>query len=223
MDSATGIIWGGNKGMKGAKIILLLLFVLIVVACKKNTETGEPKLPEGASPYTASELSFVPYTSTNQQFKKGPDFTQTLTLEFKERVTPAVFYAWDQTYFTFSTDPGLEVELRLRYLQAEEESLKTLAIYLPHRNASGTAYASIFEMPIETAEVETGFFSELVTFHSSIALFDTNWENVYEVRPINTVKPENDSPSRFETVYYSRESGILGMDQKNGDQWVLMP
>lgn len=221
MDSAIGIIWGGDKGMKGTTIISLIL--LVFVACKKDTETDESKLPDGAIPYTDSELSFVPYSATNQQFKKGPEFTQTLTFEFKERITPATFYAWDQTYFTLSTDPGLEVELRFRYLQAEEESLKTLAIYMPYRNAAGKSYTSVFEMPIDPAAVETGFFSELIIFHASIALFDTNWENVFEVSPINTATPENDSPTRFEKIYYNRESGIIGMNQKNGDQWVLIP
>lgn len=191
-------------------------------SCKEEVP-AEPGLPAGVSPYTATELLFVPYSGGNLVFKEAPAFTSEFTLNFKERVTPEEFYAWDQTFFSFSTDENLEIELRFRYLQAEESSQKTLAIYMPFNSPSGTVKTSVFETPIVPDGIEEGFFADLIDFHESIDFSGVVWNNVFEISPLSSTESELDSPENFSKVYYNQSNGIVAMTQKNGSTWVLTP
>lgn len=209
--------------MKVNSAILLCLFALVCFSCNKDTEPEGPILPAGATAYSAEEVAFVPYNDGERVFKKSPDFTDELILTFKERLATEEVYAWNQTYFTLSSDPYLELELRLRYLQAENQAEKTLAIYMPYRDENSFPRASIFEMPLDTAGIETGFFSEIITFHPSIEINGIAWDNVYEVSPLTSTDEEFDHPTNYSKVFYNTVFGIIELDQKNGDKWILHP
>ncbi len=92
---------------------------------------------------------------------------------------------------------------------------------MPYRDVFGTVRTNIFETPINETVIETGFFSELVTFHSSIEINGTEWSNVYEINPLTSTDPALDNESNFSKVYYNATFGIIQMDQKNGDIWIL--
>jgi hypothetical protein len=202
---------------------ILVLVILLAFACKKEEEPDGNSLPPGTSPYTETEIDFVPYSTGPITFKKAPGFTETLTLNFVERLATEQVFAWDQTFFKWSTDAALQLEFRLRYLQAEDEAQKTLAIYLPYRDNSGTVRSSIFETPIVTTGLSDGFFADLVSFHTEIELHGTVWNNVFEINPLVTTEPGEDSPLNFSKVFYTQSNGIIVMIQKNGDEWVLQP
>jgi len=205
------------------RTVILVVFVLFVFACKKEAEPVGPSLPPGTSPYTEAEIDFVPYSAGQITFKKAPAFTETLTLEFVERLATEQVFAWNQTFFKWNTDAALQLEFRLRYLQAEDEAQKTLAIYLPYRDNSGIVRSSIFETPIVSTGLSDGFFADLVSYHTEIELHGTIWNNVFEINPLVTTEPGEDSPLNFSKVFYTKSNGIIVMIQKNGDEWVLQP
>lgn len=196
---------------------------MAVISCNKETIPDGPVLPTGATPYETTEIAFVPYSAGDRIFKKSPDFTTELILNFKERLATEQVFAWDQTYFTFNIDPGLELELRLRYLQTEEEYHKSLAIYMPYRDVFGTVRTSVFETPIDKTVLETSFFTELVTYHDTLEINGTDWFGVFEINPLTTTDPALDNELNFSKVYYNSTFGIIEMDQKNGDVWILHP
>jgi hypothetical protein len=203
--------------------ILLLVSIVLIVSCNKESDPDEPILPVGAAAYTEVEVAFVPYVSDNQIFKKSPDFTEELILNFKERLATKEFFAWDQTFFTLSSDPYLDLELRLRYLKAENETFKTLAIYMPYRDELSYARTNVFELPIDDTGIATGFFSDLITYHPTISINGVEWTDVYEVNPLTSTDAELDSPTNFSKVFYNTTFGLIEIDQKNGDKWILHP
>lgn len=203
------------------QFLYIAIFFLGMVSCNKETEPEGPVLPAGATAFTEAEIAFVPNGTDDKVYKKSPDFTSELILNYKERLATEQVFAWDQTFFSFNVDPGLEVEFRLRYIQVENEYHKSLAIYMPYRDVFGTVRTNIFETPINETAIETGFFSELVTFHSSIEINGTEWSNVYEIIPLTSTDPALDNESNFSKVYYNATFGIIQMDQKNGDIWIL--
>lgn len=203
--------------------VLLCLSVFALLACNKEPEATGPYLPDGVTAYTEEQVATVPYTGTDQVFKKAPDFSTEISFVFVERLATQEFYAWDQTYFQLGTDPYLKVEARLRYLQAGDENYKTLAIYMPYWDDADVIRFSIFEFPIELTGFSTTFFEDLVTLHSELELGPVTWTNVYEIKPLTTTPPSEESSENFERVFYTKENGIIGFTQKNGDQWVLFP
>ncbi|MFT5824187.1 MAG: hypothetical protein ACI8ZM_005453 [Crocinitomix sp.] len=205
------------------QFLYISLVLIAIISCNKETIPEGPILPTGATPYEATEIAFVPYNSGDRVFKKAPEFTTELILNFKERLATEQVFAWDQTFFTFNVDPGLELELRLRYLQAEEEYHKSLAIYMPYRDVFGTVRTSIFETPIDETVLETSFFTELVTFHDTLEINGSDWFGVFEINPLTSTDPAVDEEVNFSKVYYNATFGIIEMDQKNGDVWILHP
>jgi len=211
------------RNRDGMKLVYSILFLGIVVAassCNKEEPDDTSNLPDGATPYTETDIQFVPYTSGDRVFKKMPLLDSTLVLQFKERLRTEEYFAWDQTYFTYSTDTELEAEFRLRYLQTEN-SQKTLAIYLPYRDATNTARTNIFEMPISPTNIETGFFQNLIEYHDTITLNAIDWYKVYEVTPLISTDAAKDGPQNYNKVYYNSVYGLIQMTQKNGTTWIL--
>ena len=208
--------------MKLRSFILLTAGLLLISSCKK-TDPPHNSLPDGATPYTESDIQFVPYTSGDRVFKRLPLLDSTIILNFEQRLRTEEYFAWDQTYFTFSVDPELELELRLRYLQTENESQKTLAIYMPYRD--GTAHDSIrqnvFEMPIDHSNISSSFFVDHIVFYDTIVINNIEWFNVYEVNELLATDPGKDGPTNFDKIYYNSFYGIIRMNQNNGNDWVL--
>lgn len=200
--------------------MLFLGLAVAVSSCVKDEPDDTTTLPDGATPYTESDIQFVPYQSGDRVFKKMPLLDSTLVLQFKERLRTEEYFAWDQTFFTYSTDAALEAEFRLRYLQTEN-SQKTLAIYLPYRDAGDVVRANIFEMPISPANVESGFFKDLIDYHDTITLNAIDWYNVYEITPLISTDAPKDGPENYNRVFYNSIYGLIQMEQKNGTVWIL--
>ena len=209
----------GIRGMK--KLLYIILFAnILAVACKKE-EDDPLDIPEGAEPYTEENIQFVPYNATNEKFELMPLLLSSFNIVFKERTRTEAYYAWDQTFFTFSNDPELELELRLRYFQSDV-SQKTLAVYLPYRDINDSVQTNLFEIPIEDPDsIEYGFFANLIDFHDTIIINAVEWYDVYEVLPVTSTDAEEDGPGNFEKLFYNKIYGIIELDQKNGDNWIL--
>jgi hypothetical protein len=201
--------------------LFLLVISIVLIACNKTEPPVTNNLPNGATAYTEADIQFVPYASGDLVFKRLPALDSTWVLNFKERVRSEDYFAWDQTYFTFSVDSSLEMEFRLRYLQTEEVSQKTLAVYMPYQDASGTYRTNLFEMPITNANLETGFFKDLIEFHDTITFNSIDWYNVYEVNELLSTDSGKDGPKNFAKIYYNSVYGIIRMEQNNGSVWVL--
>ena len=205
------------------RAFIIVSITALLGACTKVDPPANNNLPEGTTPYTETDIQFVPYTSGNKIFKRMPALDSTLILNFKERIRTEEYFAWDQTYFTFSVDPELELELRLRYLQTEGESQKTLALYMPYRD--GTAPDSIrhnvFEMPIDPANLSGSFFVNHITYHDTIIINSIEWYDVFEVDELVNTDPGKDGPTNFDKIYYNTIYGIIRMNQNNGTDWVL--
>lgn len=206
--------------MRIVSIIILSGFLFGVLSCKKQEDTNSSTLPEGATAYTETDIQFVPYVSGNKVFKKMPLLDSSLVFVFKERIRTEEYFAWDQTYFTYDTDPDLELEFRLRYLQTDN-SQKTLAMYMPYRDANNIARTNIFEIPLDNSEIETGFFQNLVNFYDTLVINSIEWYDVYEVTELVGTNPDNDGMENYSKIYYNSTYGIIEMDQKNGTVWVL--
>ena len=206
--------------MSSRLIISALAISLFILSCNKEENNPTQQLPDGATPYTEMDIQFVPYTTGDKVFKRMPLLDSTLVLQFVERKRTEEYYAWDQTWFTFSSDPDLELELRLRYLQTDN-SQKTLAIYMPYKDAGGTSRTNIFEMPIDTVGMSSGFFQNHITFHDTVVYNNVEWYNVYEVSELISTDSDKDGPENFDKICYNRIYGIIKMDQTNGNVWVL--
>lgn len=202
------------------RLISFLLVVATASACVKDEPDDTSNLPEGATPYTETDIQFVPYQSGDRVFKTLPALDSTLVFQFDERLRTEEYFAWDQTFFTYSTDAALQIEFRLRYLQSDN-SRKTLAMYLPYRDATNTPRTNIFEIPISPIGIESGFFQNLVEYHDTITLNSIDWYNVYEVTPLISTDPEKDGPQNYNRAYYNSVYGLIGMNQDNGTQWIL--
>lgn len=200
-------------------LIIFLFLILSIVSCKKTTvDPPKNNIPEGATPFTDNDILFVPYTSESPVFIS--QYNDTLRLNFVEHKRTQEYYAWDQTYFTFSTDPSLQLELRLRYLQSDV-SKKTLAIYLPYYDNSNVLRNNLFEMPIDYSNVEQSFFANAVNFYDTLSVAGTERYNVYEVTELVSTDASKDGPNNFNKVIYNRTYGILQMYQKDGIVWSL--
>lgn len=206
--------------MKFLSGIVFIGIAASLVACNKDEPDDTSNLPEGATPYTEADIQFVPYQSGNRIFKKLPLLDSTLEFQFKERLRTEEYFAWDQTFFTYSTDTELEAEFRLRYLQTDN-SQKTLAMYLPYRDANNVARTNIFELPISHAGIENGFFQNLIDFHDTLVLNSIEWYNVYEVTPLISTDAAKDGPENYNRIYYNTVYGLIKMNQKNGTEWML--
>ena len=200
--------------------ISLFSILVIFISCNKEDTNPTQQLPDGATPYTEMDIQFVPYTSGDKVFKRMPLLDSTLVLQFVERKRTEEYFAWDQTWFTFSSDPELKLELRLRYLQTDN-SQKTLAIYMPYKDAGGTYRMNIFEMPIETDGLSTGFFQNHITFHDTVVYNSVEWYDVLEVTELISTDSDKDGPQNFDRICYNTVYGIIKMDQSNGNVWVL--
>lgn len=206
--------------MKSHLFPVFLVGCLMVVSCKKNVPDDTTKLPEGATPYTEADIQFVPYQSGNRVFKKLPLLDSSLIFQFDKRVRTEEYFAWDQTFFTYSIDPELQAEFRLRYLQTDN-SQKTLAMYLPYRDATGGAQQRLFEIPISPVNIENGFFKDLVDYYDTLVLNSIEWYKVYEVKPLISTDAAKDGPQNYTRVYYNSTYGLIEMDQSNGTKWIL--
>lgn len=196
------------------------LVVILMLACNKVEPDDSNNLPDGATPFTEADLQFVPYTSSSLVFKKLPGLDSTLTLNFVERKREEDFFAYDQTFFNYSTDAALQAEFRLRYLYADNTQ-KTLAMYLPYRDAANNPQTNLFEIPISTYGLESGFFKNLVDFHDTLILNSVMWFNVYEVTPLVSTDSDKDGPQNYNRVFYNKTYGLIKMIQKNGTEWLL--
>ena len=200
-------------------LILIFILTLTAVSCKKTTvDPPKNNIPEGATPFTDNDILFVPYTSESPIFIS--QYNDTLKLNFVERKRTQEYYAWDQTFFTFSTDASLKMELRLRYLQSDV-SKKTLAIYMPYYDNSNQLRTNLFEMPIDHANVEQSFFANAVNFYDTLMVAGTERYNVYEVTELVSTDANKDGAKNFSKVVYNRTYGILQMHQKDGLVWSL--
>jgi hypothetical protein len=206
--------------MKFKTVIFSIACAVVLFSCKKADPPAQNNLPEGATAYTEADIQFVPYTSASPVFKRMPLLDSTLVLQFKERLRTEEYFAWDQTFFTFSSDPQLELELRLRYLQTDN-SQKTLAIYMPFRDAQGVYRTNLFEMPIDPSTIATGFFQNHITYYDTVTYNSVEWYDVYEVKELISTDPTEDGPENFQRIYYNTTYGIIKMDQNNGAVWVL--
>lgn len=195
---------------------------MFAFSCDKEDPDDKPNIPNGATPFTETDIQFVPYQSSSVVFKKMPMLDSTWIFQFKERVRSEESFAWDQTFFSMSNNADLEAEFRLRYLQSDV-SQKTLAIYLPYKDAGGTARHTIFEMPVNNNGIEFGFFQNLVEYHDTIVLNAVEWYGVYEVLPLISTDAEKDGPTNIERIYYNSFFGLIKFDQKNGNEWILQP
>lgn len=200
--------------------ILIPCLLMLASACQKEDPDDNSNLPDGATPYTEADIQFVPYQSGDRVFKKLPLLDSTLILQFNERLRTEEYFAWDQTFFTYNTDPELKAEFRLRYLQTDN-SKKTLAMYLPYRDLNDVPRTNIFEIPISTVGLENGFFKNLVEYHDTLVLNSIEWYNVYEVTPLISTDSIKDGPENYNRVYYNKVYGLIKMDQRNGTQWML--
>lgn len=191
-----------------------------MLSCNKVEPDNSNNLPDGATPFTEADLQFVPYSANSLVFKKVPGLDSTLTLNFVERKREEEFFAFDQTFFNYSTDAALQAEFRLRYLYADNTQ-KTLAMYLPYRDAANNPQTNLFEIPISTYGLESGFFKNLVDYHDTLILNSIMWFNVYEVTPLVSTDTEKDGPENYNRVYYNKTYGLIKMIQKNGTEWLL--
>ena len=196
-----------------------MLLMVTLIACQKEEEqTTGNQIPPGSIPFTDDDILFVPYISENLTFEDQYD--NILVLNFKERLRTEEYYAWDQTYFTFSTDPTLELEMRLRYLQSDVSN-KTLAMYMPYYDNSGVLRTNLFEMPIDYAGIEEGFFKNIIDFHDTLIIGNNERYNVYEVTELISTDSDKDGPLNFSRIFFNREQGILIMHQKDGVIWKV--
>jgi hypothetical protein len=201
------------------KFSIIMLLMVTLIACQKEEEPASiNQIPPGSTPFTDDDILFVAYTSESPSFKDQND--NILTLNFKERLRTEEYYAWDQTYFTFSTDTTLELEMRLRYLQSDV-SKKTLAMYMPYYDSFGVLRTNLFEMPIDNTGIEEGFFENIIDFHDTLMVGSTERYNVYEVTELVTTNSDQDGPLNFARVFYNRVQGILIMHQRDGVIWTL--
>jgi len=201
------------------KFTVFIVLGVLLMACNKEEETSQAnQIPPGSTPFTDDDILFVPYTSESPVLKdqNGND----LTLNFKERLRTEEYYAWDQTYFTFSTDPSLELEMRLRYLQSDV-SKKTLAMYMPYYDANGILRNNLFEMPIDPTGLEDGFFKNIIDFYDTLNVGGTERYNVYEVNELVSTDAAKDGPNNFSKLFFNRTYGILQMRMKDGIIWTL--
>lgn len=199
-------------------ISIVFLSCLIFIACKKEPDDNIINIPPGATPYTDDDILFVPYTSQDLVFKDQNDFV--LTLQFIERKRTEDYYAWDQTFFRFSTATSLEVEFRLRYLQTDA-SKKTLAIYMPYYDQTNTLRSNLFETPIDTTGLDSSFFANIVTLHDTLNIGGNEFYQVFEINELVKTDASKDGPQNFTKLYYNRAFGIIQMKQKNGKNWIL--
>lgn len=208
--------------MKISAHILFWFIFLLATSCKK-VDPPSDNLPNGATPYTDTDIQFVPYTGDNKVFKRLPALDSTIILNYKERIRTEEYFAWDQTFFTFSVDPELELECRLRYLQTEDESQKTLALYMPYRDGTSpdSIRHNVFEMPIDLSNLSNSFFVDHIEYHDTIVINSIEWYKVYEVNELLSTDPGKDGPANFDKIYYNKIYGIIRMDQNNGNDWVL--
>ncbi len=204
--------------MSFSKFTLFLFLGIILFSCKKEEPDTIINIPPGATPYTDEDILFVPYTSQDLIFRDQNDYT--LTLQFVERKRTEEYFAWDQTFFRFSTATSLEVEFRLRYLQSDV-SKKTLAIYMPYYDSSNNLRSNLFEIPIDTTGIEDGFFADIVTLHDTLVIGDNEFYNVFEFGELVKTDLSKDGPQNFTKLFYNRSYGILQMKQKNGKNWIL--
>jgi len=204
--------------MKLKHSIFFLLLLTFVACVKEEPEPFVNQIPPGSTPFTDSDILFVPYTTQSPNFKD--QFGNDLTLNFKERKRTEEYFAWDQTYFNFSTDVTLEIEMRLRYLQSDV-SKKTLALYMPYYDNGGTLRNNLFEMPIDFNGIETGFFKNLIQFDDTLTVAGTEYYNVYSVNELVSTDPTKDGVENFSKIVYNRTFGIIQMHLKNGVIWTL--
>lgn len=201
------------------KLSILILLAVTLFACQKEEEESiANQIPPGSTAFTDNDILFVPYTSQSPVFKDQSD--NTLTLNFKERLRTEEYYAWDQTYFNFSTDATLEIEMRLRYLQSDV-SKKTLALYMPYYDDSNVLRNNLFEMPIDNEGIEDGFFKNIIEFHDTLSVGGTERYDVYEVTELVSTDEDKDGAQNFIKIVYNRSYGILQMYQKDGVIWTL--
>lgn len=201
-------------------IFAILILGVSMLSCVKDEVENPSNLPDGATPYTETDIQFVPYQSGNRVFKRMPFLDSTLTFTFKSRLRTEEYFAWDQTFFTYDYDSQLEAEFRLRYLQTDK-SQKTLAIYLPYKDANGAYRKNLFEIPISPTNIETGSFQDKVDFHPTITINSIDWTNVYEVTPLISTDAAKDGPLNYTHAYYNSIYGLIQFTQKNGTVWML--
>ena len=205
--------------MRFKTYFILCLTVISVLSCKEDPEPSQAnQIPEGSTPFTDSDILFVPYTSQSPVYKDQSD--NTLTLNFTERKRTEEYFAWDQTYLTFSSDETLEVEMRLRYLQSDV-SKKTLALYMPYYDNSNTLRNNLFEMPIDPTGLETGFFKNIINYYDTLAIDGSERYDVFEVNELVNTDADKEGAQNYSKIYYNREYGILQMRLKDGVIWSL--
>lgn len=198
---------------------VLVLIASLFLSCNKVVEpTPVSNVPPGATAFNDSDIQFIPYTSESVVFKDQLD--SVLTLNFIERKQSEEYYAWDQTFFNFSTNPDLKIEMRLRYLQSDV-SKKTLAIYMPYFDNSGVLRTNLFEMPIDYNGIELGFFKNIVEFHDTLIINTVERYKVFEVTELVSTDANIDGPENFNKLYYNRTEGFLQMHVKNGMIWTF--
>lgn len=198
---------------------VLILIVSIFVSCNKEQEpTPVSNIPVGATAFTDSDIEFIPYSSENVIFKNQLD--SVLTLNFVERKRTEEYFAWDQTFFNFSTDTDLKLEMRLRYLQSDV-SKKTLAIYMPYYDNGGVLRNNLFEMPIDYTGIELGFFKNIVEIHDTLMINSVERYNVFEVTELVSTDASEDGPENFNRIFYNRTEGILQINVNSGVIWTL--
>jgi hypothetical protein len=198
---------------------VLVLIVSIFSSCTKEQEpTPVSNIPAGATAFTDADIQFIPYSSEDVVFKDQAD--NILTLNFLERKRSEEYFAWDQTFFDFSTDADLNLEMRLRYLQSDV-SKKTLAIYMPYYDNGGELRNNLFEMPIDFTGIELGFFKNIIDIHDTLVINLVERYNVFEVTELVSTDASKDGPENFNRIFYNRLDGILQINVNNGVIWTL--
>ena len=208
--------------MNNRVVIFLFFLSVVLISCEKDEPSTGPTstLPDGATPFTEEDIQFVPYNSGNRVFSTLPDLDSSMTLTFRERVRSEDYFAWDQTFFQYGDDANLELELRLRYLQSDA-SKKTLAMYFPYYDNGGTLRENLFEVPVTSEGIETGFFQNIVEFHDTLVLNSIEFYDVFEIEELVSTDADKDGPTNNARVFYNKTHGLLQMKQRDGTRWML--
>ena len=211
--------------MKQKISIVLCCITLLFVGCEEeNILPDGSTFPADLTPFSEGELSFLPYNGNDVIYQRAPLYVDEFEMLYVERTTDSLVYAWDRTFFKWSTDFSLRAEFRFHYLETDDDgTYKALGIYLPYRNFENDYSLAHFEIPIDTSLIDEGYFADLITFHPTLTFDDQTWENVFEIEPFRHVNASEEGPLGFDRIYYTQAKGIVRFLHNNGRNWIIKP
>jgi hypothetical protein len=208
------------------KIVSVIGCILLFAsACEEqNIAPNGKTFPADLVPFSPEELAFIPFDESNIKYERAPLYVDNFSMLFVERKSDSLVYAWDQTFFKWDTDFSLRAEFRFHYLETDNDgTFKSLAIYLPYRNAENKYSRAHFEIPIDTSLIADSYFNGLITYHPSHTFGDRTWENIFEITPFRHVEEVEEGPLGYERIFYSQSEGIVRYLLNNGRNWIIAP